>query len=111
VAAEMSQAYWEFNLSPDGNWNAYRFDDYRQGMREEEAVPKLILDMQREPNLLCLDCGIDLGDLGLDRQTLVMGVAAVVRSSGGRNTYWAAVHPGPKPDFHRREAFILKAEP
>jgi len=107
VSAEASPAYWEFNLSPAGNWNAYRFDDYRRGMREEKAVPELILDIRREPNLLCLGALIDLGGLGLDRQKLAMGLAAVVRSGGGQNTYWAAVHPGPKPDFHRREAFIL----
>jgi len=111
VAAEASPAYREFNLSPSGDWNAYRFDDYRRGLREEKALPKLTVKIQREPGLLCLGAMIDLGGLGLDRQTLVMGVAAVVRTSGGRNTYWAAVHPGPEPDFHRREAFILKAAP
>ncbi|MDF1591202.1 MAG: DOMON-like domain-containing protein [Desulfobacterales bacterium] len=111
VSAEGSQAYWEFNLSPSGDWNLYRFDDYRRDMREEPAIPELILNMQKEPNLLCLGCMIDLGGLGLDRQTLDMGVAAVVRSSDGRNTYHAAAHPGPKPDFHHREAFILKVSP
>lgn len=111
VAAESSQAYWEFNLSPTGDWNAYRFDGYRRGMREEKAIPELIVDIQRTPSRLCLGCMLDIVGLGLDRQTLVMGFAAVIRSGDGRNTYWAAAHPGPKPDFHRREAFILKAAP
>ena len=25
--------YWEFNLSPAGHWNGYRFTAYRQGMQ------------------------------------------------------------------------------
>lgn len=111
AAAEASPAYWEFNLSPSGDWNVYRFSDYRRGMREERAVPELIVGLRREPNLLCLGALIDLGGLGLDRQTLAVGLAAVVRTEGGPNTYWAAAHPGPKPDFHRREAFLLKAAP
>jgi len=111
ISAEASNAYWEVNLSPAGHWNVYRFDDYRQGMREEKAVRKLTPDIRRAPDLLCLECMIDLGGLGLDRQPLVIGVAAVLRSSDGRNTYWAAVHPGSSPDFHRREAFVLKAAP
>ncbi|MEW6673936.1 MAG: DOMON-like domain-containing protein [Thermodesulfobacteriota bacterium] len=109
VALEASPAYWEFNLSPSGDWNAYRFDDYRRGMREEKALPELIVTLRREPNLLSLGCRISLECLGLDRQNLAMGLAAVVRSGDGRNTCWAAVHTGPKPDFHRREAFILKS--
>ena len=30
--------YWEFNLSPSGHWNCYRFSDYRQGMVTETAL-------------------------------------------------------------------------
>jgi hypothetical protein len=33
-----SPQYWEFNLSPAGHWNVYRFEDYRQGMIEEPTV-------------------------------------------------------------------------
>ena len=33
-----SPRYWEFNLSPAGHWNVYRFAGYRQGMAEETAL-------------------------------------------------------------------------
>src|SRR5512134_701601 len=36
-----SERYWEFNLSPSGNWNVYRFASPRKGMAEEPAVPSL----------------------------------------------------------------------
>src|SRR5688572_16223967 len=34
-ARRHSVRYWEINVSPCGNWNTYRFDDYRQGMCAE----------------------------------------------------------------------------
>ena len=111
MAAAASPAYREFNQSPSGDWNAYCFDDYRKGMREETAIPELIPDVRREPDLLALGCRIDLGCIGLEREALVMGVAAVVRSAEGQNTYWAASHAGPKPDFHRRQSFVVKTAP
>jgi hypothetical protein len=73
-------------------------------MCEEKAIRDLGVNLQRGLNRLCLNCRIDLGGLGLDRQGAGMGLAAVVRSCDGRNTYWAAVHPGSKPDFHCRES-------
>jgi len=35
-------------------------------------------------------------------------VAAVVKLRDGRVTYWALSHPGPRPDFHRRDSFLIK---
>ena len=34
LGTEDSDRYWEFNLSPSGNWNVYRFTRYREGMGE-----------------------------------------------------------------------------
>ena len=41
LAVKNSPRYWEFNLSPAGHWNVYRFADYRQGMQEEPAFASL----------------------------------------------------------------------
>lgn len=40
-------SYIEFNLSPSGQWAAYRFDRYRTGMRE--------LDLARSPQIFTTD--------------------------------------------------------
>jgi len=106
-----STVYWEVNLSPAGHWNVYRFEDYRRGMREEAALQGLTPELRSGPNLLCLGAAVDLGSLGLDRQPLALGFAAVIRSGNGGKTYWAAAHAGPQPDFHRRETFVLQSAP
>ncbi len=111
AATEETSAYWEFNLSPSGDWNVYRFDGYRQGMREEEAFQRLEINVRRMRNLLCAECFLDLNALGLGRQVLWMGPAAVIQSSDGRNTHWASVHPKDKPDFHCKDNFVLKVAP
>ena len=52
--------YWEFNLSPAGHWNVYRFRDYRQGMAEDAAFTALPFSVQRQPSFLHLIVEIDL---------------------------------------------------
>ena len=37
----------------------------------------------------------------------VSGATAVIRSATGKTTHWALAHPGPRPDFHRRDGFAL----
>src|SRR5262245_47150312 len=38
LARAGSPEYWEVNLSPSGDWNVYRFDSERTGMRPELRV-------------------------------------------------------------------------
>src|SRR5690606_8160391 len=35
AAEEGKSGYWEVNAAPNRDWNMYRFDGYREGMREE----------------------------------------------------------------------------
>ena len=40
--------YWEFNLSPSGDWNVYRMDDYRRrGFRQEARISELPFTFKR----------------------------------------------------------------
>jgi hypothetical protein len=103
-----SPRYWEFNLSPAGSWNVYRFAGYRQGMVEETAFTSLPLRLRRRPDSLRLDL-----ELGIDRivgadHPLEVGIAAVIKLAGGGLIYWALTHPGPQADFHRRDGFLAK---
>jgi hypothetical protein len=108
IAEGASDAYWEFNLSPAGHWNVYRFDAYRRGMREEPSFSALPIEVQMQSRVMRLSCRIDLAAVGLTRRILKMAPCAVVRSIDGQKSYWASVHPGFGPDFHRRDAFILE---
>ncbi len=108
VAAKDSDRYWEFNLSPTGHWNVYRFTSYRQGMQEEPAFRTLPFSVHSQPDVFRLSAEIDLKRLIPSDQVLQAALSAVIKSIDGRLTYWALTHPGPQADFHRRESFIIE---
>jgi hypothetical protein len=108
LAVQDSPRYWEFNLSPAGHWNVYRFASYRQGMVTETAFTSMPFRVQNQPGSLRLALELDLQKIVRADQILTVAVAAVLKLAGGGVTYWALNHGGPQPDFHRRDGFILE---
>ena len=108
LAAPGKEAYWEFNLSPEGHWNVYRFDGYRQGMAPEAGYDTLPFQVRRDPHSLqlSLHCPLPPG-IGPD-QPIEVGICAVLELEGSLPTFWALTHPGTKPDFHRRDSFAIR---
>lgn len=102
------ERYWEFNLSPAGHWNIYRFDAYRQGMQEEIAFTSLPFSIQHQSNALLLALKLDLAKLVQADQTLVVAISTVIKHRNSDVTYWALTHPGSQADFHRRDSFIVE---
>ncbi len=100
--------YWEFNLSPAGHWNVYRLKTYRQGLREEAALTALPFAVSRQAGVLHLALDCDLARIIPAVLTLEAAPAAVLMLRDGSLTYWALTHPGPEPDFHRRDSFIIR---
>jgi len=98
--------YIEVNLSPSRDWNVYRFDDYRFAMTQ--------IDVARfEAHASSVEFSMMLGfvmvlppDLGT-APMLEAGVSAVLQHSDGATTHWALAHRGSRPDFHRRDGFML----
>lgn len=107
LSAAGSRDYREFNLSPAGHWNVYRFASYRQGMREEPVFASLPFDVREDPGSLRLSLSADIGKVVPRDAAAELGVCAVVRTKGGGTSHWALAHPGPRPDFHRRDGFRL----
>ncbi|MBI4848996.1 MAG: DOMON-like domain-containing protein [Nitrospirae bacterium] len=107
LGAERSDQYWEFNLSPAGHWNVYRFISYRQGMHEEHAFTSLPFSVRRKSGALLLSVEVDLNKIIRADQALKAGICAVIKTRDGKLAYWALIHPGPQADFHRRESFII----
>ena len=103
--------YLEWNLSPSGHWNLYRFDGYREGGRPEPAVADAAPRVARGDGELVIEARLPLEPLGLSEQPLEAGISAVVEAADGTLTYWALVHPGERPDFHDRRGFILRLDP
>jgi len=109
LASKDQTHYWEFNFSPSGDWNIYRMDAYRRrGFREETSIPGLTIRTNREGGVLGLATDLDLGPIASNDDILQLGLSAVIQTREGNETYWALTHPGPQPDFHLRESFILE---
>jgi hypothetical protein len=103
-------SYWEFNLSPGGHWNVYRFADYRQGMILESAIIALPIALKVEPAVVSMAVTVDLGPIVPPEQPLEMAVSTVLQSQTGHLSYWALTHPGAEADFHQRDSFTLYLE-
>ena len=102
-----SGEYWEFNLSPSGHWNVYRFTRYREGMREETAITSLPFDVRRDSEGFVLTAEIGVGKIVPAGRDLEATVAAVVETIDEGKSHWALAHPASRPDFHRRDGFAL----
>jgi|KBSSwiStaDraftv2_1062776.scaffolds.fasta_scaffold112343_2 hypothetical protein len=109
LAIKGQPRYWEFNMSPSGDWNVYRMDAYRRiGFREETSIQLLPFEIKKEAGELSLGVQIDLNPLLQPNQFLDFGITAVVQTLDGAETFWALAHPAPVADFHLRESFILE---
>ena len=104
-----SPRYWEFNLSPSGHWNIYKFDNYRQGMQEETAIQLLPFNIQHQLDYLQLTLKLDLAKIITAEQDLDLAIATVIKDTDGEITYWALKHCGEQADFHLRDSFLIEA--
>ncbi len=100
--------YWEFNLSPAGDWNIFHLDRYRQGLREEPNFRSLEFEVSQEQNLLLLKLSVNLGQVIPAQRDLEISVTTVIESQLGEISYWAITHSGDTADFHVRDSFTLK---
>ncbi|WP_312596896.1 DOMON-like domain-containing protein [Brevundimonas sp.] len=97
-----ADGYVEYNLSPSGAWAAYRFDGYREGMRELDTPAPFIVT-RTAPGRFVLTADVTLPD---DAGGAV-GLTAVIQGLDGAMGYWALAHPSDKPDFHHPNSFAL----
>lgn len=106
VALQGEPLYWEFNFSPRGDWNAYRFDAYRKPGGELPPLDPPTIQCRKTTTSFHLEAECRMEALPPGR-AVEIGLGAVIESRTGGLSYWALLHPGPKPDFHRREGFVL----
>ena len=100
--------YWEFNMSPSGNWNVYKMDAYRQvNMREEPVFTKLPFEFKSNKINSTLNISVKLDSIIQTSQNLEIGIATIIQTKDGNETYWALSHPEPQADFHLRKSFVL----
>jgi hypothetical protein len=104
LKAEGESAYREWNFAPSGNWAAYEFSDYREGMESADVAEPYV---RVEDNMTWWAVGATIAvpsDAGW-----LLGLSAVLEEKDGTKSYWALAHPNPdKPDFHLPDCFTAK---
>jgi hypothetical protein len=106
-AVDAPATYYEFNFSPSGEWAAYRFDDYRQGMTPVPMnAPRI--DVRSDGEHLDVEAEwTPPPELGVAQHGIAASLAAVIEDRDSRMSYWALRHVAYKPDFHQRDSFVL----
>lgn len=93
-------SYVELNFAPSGQWAAYSFENYRNGMHELDIAPPEICFTENRL-IVAIDLAATAGS--------PLNLTAVIERSDGVRSYWALAHPeGSRPDFHARDCFVAK---
>jgi hypothetical protein len=96
--------YLEVNAAPSLAWATYTFTGYRAGQRDARDAPLEALRVHREPSSLVLEAELAYAAGPAAR----IGLCAVLEELDGTLSYWALAHAPGRPDFHRRESFVLQ---
>jgi len=97
--------YREFNLSPSGQWAAYDFDSFREGMRDA-PVEAIAITCSHDDEGLVLKAVI-AAELPVPAQ---VALNAIVEHPGGAMQFWALAFPPGKPEFHSEACRQLVVE-
>ena len=108
IAIPNQPQYWEYNISPSGDWNIYHMDAYRRvGFREETLIKELQIDVRNVGGYITVVAATDLSPIISEGASVQVGITSVIKTDDGYESYWALSHPNPQADFHVRESFIL----
>jgi hypothetical protein len=108
VGDAAAEAYWEYNLSPSGDWNVYRLDGHRAGLRQEPYYSSLPFAISHHDHALSLELRCPLPPPLQHTAALELGLTAVLQEPSSRLSYWALNHPAEEPDFHDRRGWTLR---
>jgi hypothetical protein len=93
--------YREWNFAPSGQWAAYDFSGYREGMRNAETDSEPYIRIEDNFTWWSLGASIAVpADTNWE-----LGLSAVLEQKDGTKSYWALAHPADKPDFHAPGCF------
>ena len=104
-------AYREFNWSPSGQWAMYGFSAYRvcDSSRLDLTLPAPRVELTSGSAGWTLQARLDSAAFpSAAAEQIELGVAAVLEAADGSLSYWAPRHAAARPDFHRRESFVLR---
>lgn len=104
--------YWEYNFSPNRNWNCYRFSAYRENQRTERSLFSCkIIHIENDNLTHKITASIPIIET-FRKYTLSTGISAVIEDKSGTLHYYALTHTNnSKPDFHDSRSFMLTLGP
>ncbi|NUN05682.1 MAG: DOMON-like domain-containing protein [Bdellovibrio sp.] len=94
--------YLEVNCSPNGNWNAYSFSSYRQGMTPAADITVRLKERSSQSNEARFRLEI------ASTQALHvahLGLTAAIEFTSGEKSYFALKHPAAQADFHDKNGW------
>jgi hypothetical protein len=98
------EGYMEWNFAPSGDWAAYGFTAYREGMTKAEIGQPPYIRMEDNFTWWTLGATIAVpADVNWE-----LGLSAVLEETDGTKSYWALAHPRGKPDFHDPGCFAAR---
>jgi hypothetical protein len=104
LQAEGQEAYREWNFAPSGDWAAYDFTAYREGMINADVSAPYV---RMEDNMTWWALGATIAVES--EKTWRLGLSVVLEEAEGPRSYWALSHSNPeKPDFHVAHCFVAK---
>lgn len=115
VAAPGAAAYGEYNFSPRGAWAAYAFSACRVAAERVAEVQAPLMSLETRGSGWDLQVRVPLADLvslagaaAGECPLLRLGLAVIVAPPGQAQQFWAVRHAAERPDFHRRESFVVE---
>ena len=109
VRASPDAGYYELNFSPSGQWAAYQFSGYRNGMRSADEITGVPIKVRSSPDRYTLQASLEF--TGLPRDRSWRQASGRDRDANGGISYWALTHPPGKPDFHHADGFACEPPP
>lgn len=119
LAAPNQTNYVEANLATNGDWNLYFFTNYREAMRPAAGAEIALLNFTKSAEQIDLSARIEWSNTRatnaaskeaaiFSAATIELAASVVLDWGADGVEYWALKHVAERPDFHRRESFLLK---
>ncbi|XGC79717.1 DOMON-like domain-containing protein [Bdellovibrio bacteriovorus] len=102
AGSEPKDSYIEINCSPNGNWNAYSFSSYREGMTPSAHITVRLKEKSIQDQNAVFK--IELHSTQAIA-TACIGLTAVTEFTDGEKAYWALRHPKSTADFHDKNGW------
>jgi hypothetical protein len=103
VRADGAAGYAELNFTTSGQWAAYAFTGYRQGV---QPIGDVMVGGGRtfRDGMIDIRRTVELPDWA-EAQTWQLGLSVVIETLEGEKSFWALAHPDGPPDFHHDICF------